>query len=111
MAYLKGILSGLAAIIIAEGLLSLSPLFRGINGSKATGLAAVLGLLVETLFSPFFWIFAILIFAIFFAASRLGNKALRVVFFWIPTLTAVGVVVTIAALISYLVIFIRFRNS
>ena len=110
MGYLKGILSGLAAMIVAV-VSGLWPVFSGINGSRATGLAAVLGLLVERLFSPLFWMLAILIFAIFFAASRLDNKALRVVFFWIPTLTAVGVVVTIAALISYLVIVIRFGNA
>jgi hypothetical protein len=108
MAYLKDILSGLGAIIIAEfvpGPWSLTQVFRG---SKATGIAAVAGYVAESFFSPLFWMVAILIFAIFFAASRLDNKALRVVFFWIPTLTATGSVVAFAALISYVVL--RFRN-
>jgi len=85
------------------------PLFRGVNGSKATGVDAIAGILVGSLFSPVFWVLAIFIFAIFFAARRLDNKALRVVFFWIPTLSVSSVAVTIAAVISYFVV--RFRDS
>jgi len=33
------------------------------------------------------WILAVFLFAIFFAASRLDSRTLRVVFFWIPTVT------------------------
>jgi hypothetical protein len=109
MSYFKGILSALAAIIIADVVPGLWSLFRGINGSKATGLAVITGSLAESLFSPLFWILVILIFAMFFATSRLGNKALRVIFFWIPTLTVTGIVLAIAALISY--IALHFRNS
>ena len=109
MAYLNGILSALSAIILAELVPGLWSLFRGINGSKATGLAAVAGGLVESLFSPLFWILSISLFALFFTASRLGNKSLRVVFFWIPTLTTFSVSLAIVALISYLII--RVRNS
>lgn len=109
MAYIKGILSALAAIILAE----LAPVFwwvfKEANGSKATGIAAVAGGLVESLLTPRFWILSILLFALFFLASRLAQRSLRVVFFWIPTLTATCVGVGITALFTYLLV--RFRNS
>ncbi len=108
MSYVKGILSGLAAMIIAEVAPGLWSAFRGINGSKATGLAAMAGGLAESFISPLFWALAIFVFAIFFAASRSDNQAVRVVFFWIPTLTVTGVAVAIAALVSY--IALRFGN-
>ena len=58
--------------------------------------------------SPLFWMLAILFFALFYAASRLGNNVLRVFLFWIPTLTVSGFCVAIVALYAYL--FIRFRH-
>lgn len=51
MGYFKGILSGLAAIILAE-LVGSWWFFGGISNTKPTGLAAVVGGLVENLFSP-----------------------------------------------------------
>jgi hypothetical protein len=47
--------------------------FTGINNSKATGLAAVAGGFLESLFSPLFWILALSLFALFFSASRLST--------------------------------------
>ena len=104
MNYFKGILSGLSAIIIAQLMSWHWPLF---NGSKATGIAAIEGLFVETLFSPLFWMLAIVLFAIFFVASRFRSKPLRVVFFWIPTLTTSGLVLAIASLLAYAVIQLK----
>src|SRR5260370_35411357 len=108
MGYFKGILSGLAAIILAE-LVGSWWFFGGISNTKATGLAAVVGGLVENLFSPLFWIPAILLFALFLAASRLGNKLFRVFLFWIPTLTVSALTIAIVTTFAYL--FIRFRPS
>jgi hypothetical protein len=56
-----------------------------LKGSEATGLAALAALFVESIFSPRFWIVGILLFGLFFAASR-SSSILRVLFFWIPTL-------------------------
>jgi hypothetical protein len=109
MAYIKGFLSGLAAIILAEFVPGIWWVLRGINGSKATGLGVVAAGLVESLLSPLFWILSILLFALFFLASRLTQRSLRVILFWIPTLTASCVGVVIAALFTYLLV--RFRNS
>src|ERR1700676_650683 len=108
MSYIRGILSVLAAIIIAE--LAPGPWspLKGINGSKATGVAVFAGSLMESMFSPLFWMLVIALFAIFFTASRLDNKALRVVFFWIPTVTVSSLGFTIASLVAYLIV--RFRN-
>ncbi|SRR6266567_1745255 len=82
--------------------------FRGISQEKATGLAAIAGGLAESAFSPLFWILAALFFALFFAASRLSNKVLKVFLFWIPTLTVSILCIAIVALITYL--FIRVRH-
>ena len=107
MNYLKGILSGLTAIIIAELVPGPWSVFRGINGSKATGMAAIAGSFVESVYSPLFWVSAIVLFAIFFVASRLKNEPLRVIVFWIPTLTTSGLVLVIASLLGYLVLHFR----
>jgi len=109
MNYIKSILSGLAAIILAECVPGSWSVFRGISQEKATGLAAVAGGLVESVSSPLFWILAVMFFALFFAASRLKNKLLRVFLFWIPTLTVSALSIAIVALFAYL--FIHFRRS
>jgi hypothetical protein len=109
MDYFKGILSGLAAIFIAECVPGSWSVFRGISGTKAIGLAAVAGGLAESAFSPPFWILAVLLFALFYAASRLRNNLLRVFLFWIPTLTVSVFCIAIVALYAYM--FMRFRHS
>jgi hypothetical protein len=108
MNYVKGILSGLAAIFLAEFVPGPWSMFRGISEQKATGLGAVAGGLMESAVSPLFWTLAFLFFALFFAASRLGNKILRVFLFWIPTLTVSVLGMAIVALFTYL--FIHFRD-
>ena len=64
MVYAKGILSGLAALFLAELVPGSWSIFRGMSTEKATGLAAVAGGLVESIFSPLFWILAALFFAL-----------------------------------------------
>jgi membrane associated rhomboid family serine protease len=82
--------------------------FRGINNSKAIGLAALAGMALENFFSPLFWVLLGSLFALFFMTSRSANTALRVIFFWIPTVTVLGVTGAISGLITLMVI--RFRN-
>jgi hypothetical protein len=110
MNYVKAILSGLAAIFLAEFVPGPWSMFKGISEQKATGLGAVAGGLMESAFSPLFWTLVLLFFALFFAASRLGNKILRVFLFWIPTLTVSALGTAIVALITYFVVFIHFRD-
>jgi ABC-type Na+ efflux pump permease subunit len=108
MNYVKGVLSGLAALALAEFVGPWS-MFKGISEQKATGLGAVAGGLMWSAFSPLFWTLALLFFALLFAASRLGNKILRVFLFWIPTLTVSVLVVAIVALFTYASIHFRDR--
>src|SRR5215510_2658309 len=86
VAYLRGVLSALAAIFLALFAPGLVHAFVGINHEKATGLGAVAGGLFEALLSPWLWTLVIVLFMLFFIASRLRSKILRVVLFWIPTL-------------------------
>jgi hypothetical protein len=79
-----------------------------LRGSKATGLAAVLVLLVENIFSPTFWIVGVLLFGLFFAASR-SSTVLRVLFFWIPTVAVLALGFAFVGMWTYL--FIRFRHQ
>ena len=97
MDYVKGILSGLAAIFIAE-FVFFWPFLRG---TKATGMSVVAGLFVESIFSPRFWVVAVLSFGCFFAASR-GSTILRVLFFWVPTLVVSALGFAVVALYTYL---------
>lgn len=107
MDYIKNILSGLAAIFLAEFLpfFSWSP-FKGISEQKATGLAAVAGGFAA-IFSPLFWIVTILFFAVFYGAGRLGNGALRILLFWIPTLLVSAVGCVLLGLFAYALIHFR----
>ena len=84
MATLRGVLSAVAAILTALFGTALFVSFRGLSNSKAIGLAAVAGGLLESLFSPLFWILAILFFALFFAASRLTSRPLRILCSGLP---------------------------
>src|SRR6266568_9432596 len=97
MDYIKGILSGLAAIFVAEFVF----FWPTLKVEKATGLGVLKGLLAESVFSHRFWIVGILLFAGFFAASR-GSTVLRVLFFWIPTLTVSALGFSIVAMYAYL---------
>jgi hypothetical protein len=104
MGYVKGILSGLVAIILAELVPGYWSVFRGISGTKATGLGALKYSLLESLFSPLFWILAISFFALFFSASRSRNKPIRVLVFWIPTVTVTTISSALVALFTYLIV-------
>ena len=97
MDYVKGIISGLAAVIVAEFVF----FWPILSGSKATGLAVLKALLIESILSPRFWIVGVLLFALFFAASR-GNTFFRVLLFWIPTVTVSALGFSIVALYAYL---------
>ncbi len=107
--YLRVVLSGLAALFVALLGPSLLHAFREIGQQKATGLGVVWGGLLESLLSPQFWILAILLFGLLFAASRLSSKALRVVLFWTPTVVFSTLGFGFVALLTYL--WIHFRRG
>jgi hypothetical protein len=84
---LRSVLSAVAAIFVAM----IGPgLVFALRVTKATGAAAVVGGFLEGLFSPLFWILSISFFALFFAASRLSSKPLRIFLFWTPV-TAISI--------------------
>jgi len=87
MAYLKGVLSAVAALFLAVITQMFSTAFRGISSGTANGLATVNLGLVESILSAWFWILACIFLACFYATGRLENKTLRVLLFWIPTIT------------------------
>jgi len=103
MNYVKAILSGLAAIFLAWIVILWPSAFRGISEQKATGLSVF----VAPVFSPLFWFLAVLLLALFVAVSRVGNKFLRVLLFWIPTVSVSTLVVGIVALLTYAFIHLK----
>lgn len=106
MNYVKVILSGLAAIFIAQ-VACTWPSLRG-SQAKAIGLAALVAMSVENVLSPRFWIVGMLLFGLFFAASR-SSTVLRVLFFWIPTVVVSALGFAFLGMITYL--FIHFRHQ
>jgi len=75
--------------------------FRDIRAEKATGIAVLAGRLAEALFSPGFWLLALVGSALFWGASRLDNKFLRIVFFWTPTIFIATITCALIGLFSY----------
>ena len=102
MEYFKGILSGLAAILLAECVPGPWSVFRGFGQEKATGLDVLTGGLTESLLSPLFWVLAVSFFALLFAAGRLRNRFLQTLLFWIPSVTASVLCIAFAGMITYL---------
>jgi hypothetical protein len=95
MAYVRLALSGLAAALLA----ALGPWFlfalKGMSEQRAIGVGAIAGGFFVRVFSPWFWVLALSLFMLFYAASRLANRTLRIVLFWTPTvvLSTLGVAV------------------
>jgi len=71
---------------------------QGIKGYWSGVLPA---LLVASILSPKFWIVGVLLFGLFYAASR-GGTILKVLFFWIPTLVVSALGFSILAMYTYL---------
>ena len=109
MTTLRGVLSAVAAIFVALLGPGLVFALRGINKSKATGLAVVAAGFLESLFSPLFWILAVSFFALFFAASRLSSKPMRILLFWTPV-TAISIL-GLGIFSLYIFAWIHFRRG
>jgi hypothetical protein len=103
MTYLKVILSAVAAGLFALMVPGVYFLFWSVRSQTVTGLAGVAGGLSETLLSPLFWILAIVLFLLFFAASRLPAAALRIRFFWTPAAVASALSLLLVASYGWMV--------
>jgi hypothetical protein len=101
VSYLRVALSGVAAFLVATFGPGFWLMFRGIGERKATGLTAVAGGFPASLLSPFFWIVAVLAFALLYSASRSQNKAITAMFFWIPTTVLIILMVGLTVLVAY----------
>jgi hypothetical protein len=97
MAYLRAALSGVAAIFMAL----LLPLCLLIGGPRAVGFGAISAVLSGSILSPWCWLIVAASFALFFMASRLSSKVLRVLLFWTPTLAISTLGFAIFALLTY----------
>ena len=91
MAYLRALLSGLAALVLAL----LGPALVLSLQQKATGVVVFRAL------SPLCAFLAMVFFILFFAASRLHRKSLRLLLFWTPTTVISTVGLTLLALFAY----------
>lgn len=101
MSVAKTILSVVASITIVVIGWQVILFYPTVRSEKATGLAVVLGGLKEMAHSPLLWLSVILLFFFFFYAGRSGSKILRVLLFWIPTISVVTVTSLIFALAVY----------
>ena len=110
MAWFKGILSTLAAVIFADLVTGLRSLFHTSQGAAAIDPLGVAHFLLGAVASPLFWILATLLFALFFTVNRSGNQVLRIVFFWMPSVTISCVGLIIASFIAYEFLFILFKS-
>lgn len=99
MSSLQNVLSGFSAIVTAFFVI----LLRVTNNSKAIGIAVDPAILLSwqcLLLAAFF-------FALFFAASRIGNKVLKTVLFWVPA-SAISIIgLSYIALLSYVLLQVR----
>ena len=111
MQWTKEVLSALAAILLSlllPTLRAIPMIIKGIDDGRGTGFAVNLGGLFERLHSPAFWILVVLFFALFLAASRIGDRFLRLFLFWTPTLSIAVVGLVISGLFTF--VFMRSRG-
>ncbi len=106
MTYLRVVLSGVAAMLIAL-LLPLFLLMAPMGVARTVGFGAITATFMGSIVSPWCWLIAVVSFALFFMASRLGSKALRVLLFWTPTLAISTLGFGICALLTYGWILLR----
>ena len=83
-------------------------LIREVNEEHASGFAVNVGGLVERASSLAFWVFAVLFFALLFAASQIGHKVLRLFLFWTPVLSVATLGLGVSGLFAF--VFMRSRG-
>ncbi len=104
MAYFKGVVPTTAALFLAVLIPMFRTTFRGIGSEKGTGSAAVAAGMMGSIFSPWFWILSVLFSVFLYFSARFENTALRILLFWIPTITVSVVVFGFWALLELLIL-------
>jgi len=99
--YVKTALTSLTSMILAMFVPTFWTSFRNISQEKATGLGAVAGRMFENLFSGWFLILFLSFLALFFVTGQLGDKTLRILFFWVPTIAVCVLTAGSWALLAY----------
>jgi hypothetical protein len=109
MDYFEATLSGLTALLLAVCV----PVWSLFMGANATGLAAVKAGFAGMAASPLFLLLALVLFALFFFAGRLGSKPLRIILFWIPavTVSTLGLAIVSLYLVLLIHLFSRVNHS
>ena len=111
MSVVRVALSGLAAIfatLLADFFLLAARIRAHEAASGQQGSVGFNVILIwRVVLSPWFWIIAILLFDLFFAASRLSSKMLRVLLFWIPTDAVSTLGFGFCSLIAYMWLVLR----
>lgn len=102
---LRMTLTVLGAVFAAVLIPMLWTMIQQVGSQRQTGLVAGVS---ELLLSPVFWVLAVLFFFFFLRMSKVGSEALRVLFFWIPTVAASCIGLLIVGGYTYL--FLHFRQ-
>ena len=107
MKYVRRILSAVAAVVLAVLAPGVVEGLRAVSAEKATGLAVVMGGAAQAIYSPWFWVLALVFFALFFAASSLSSRLLRVLLFWIPSVAVTVLGFSLAGVLAYLWVHVQ----
>jgi hypothetical protein len=106
MRYFRLALCVIGAISIA---LFVPNVVREVSLQRQTGIGVVAGGLEESLFSPLFWILAVLCFLLFRWASRNRQALVRVLLFWIPSVASSVLGIALFGLFTYM--YLHFRQT
>lgn len=109
MSAFQTVLSAFTAAMIAFVARPLQIAMTPLNNSKATGMDLIVATFYRNLLSPWSWLLAAICFLLFFAASRITNKPLRILFFWTPTIMMSTLFIGIVTLYAY--IWMYFKNG
>lgn len=108
MEFLRTTLSVLGAVFAAALIPTLWAMIQQLGSQRQTGLGAVAGGVSELLLSAVFWVLALMFFFFFLRMSKVGNEAIRILFFWIPTVAASSIGLLFVTGFTYL--FLHFRQ-
>jgi len=102
------VLGAIFAALLIPTLWSMAQGIGAIGSQRQTGIGAIAGGVSEFLLSPVFWVLALLFFFFFLRMSKVGSEAVRILFFWIPTVAASCIGLLLVG--GYTFLFLHFRR-